>query len=75
MDTKTYRTFGENLYAQRMKRNYSQAHLANAANVNVSAVSHYECDRRSPTVKTLVKFCVALGVKPAVLVQVPTDGS
>jgi transcriptional regulator with XRE-family HTH domain len=58
-------TFGARLRKLREARGLTQQQVANMAEMQSSAVSHFEVDERSPSLTNLVRLLVALRAKPA----------
>lgn len=57
----------------RERQGKSQSDVAKASGLQVSAVSHFECGRRVPTLANLVKMADALGVSlDALAGRIPT---
>ena len=61
-------TFGERLRKARYKTGMSQADVAKLADMEPSAISHYEKDRRRPSLENLRLLCHALNVSADYLV-------
>lgn len=40
----------------------TQLDLSKLSKINVMAISHFECDRREPRVKNLIRLCDVLGL-------------
>ncbi len=57
--------FGDNLRAERDKRAWTQAKLAERADVDQTFISGIERGVRNPTVITIAKLAKALGVSAA----------
>jgi transcriptional regulator with XRE-family HTH domain len=45
-------------------RRWTQADLAERSGFKVTAISHFECGQRSPSLKNFVRLCKALNLKP-----------
>lgn len=54
--------FGENLRLERLANDWTQDNLAEWSGLPVSAISHFECGRRSPSLDNLRRLCRALNV-------------
>ncbi len=52
--------FQDRLKYTRVKRRFSQVELARISGLQPSAISHYECGRRSPSMENLARLCNAL---------------
>ncbi|MED1302979.1 MerR family transcriptional regulator [[Bacillus thuringiensis] serovar konkukian] len=68
-------TLGERIKSIRMKKNISQKELAEALNVNRSAISLYETNRKSPSRENTYKIATVLGVSIDYLLGLQTDSS
>lgn len=66
-------TLGERIKSIRMKKNISQKELAEALNVNRSAISLYETNRKSPSRENTYKIATVLGVSIDYLLGLQTD--
>ena len=55
-------TIGERIYKARMTIGISQAQFSKLCGWHPSKISHLECDRRAPSVRTLVELSMHLGV-------------
>ena len=59
-------SIGENIKRLRelnqVTRSMSQSELAKKVGLEPSAISHFECNRRTPCVRNLIKLANALGV-------------
>lgn len=55
-------TFGKRLEECRKRVLMDQDEFADSIGVTRAAVSHYECDRRQPSLETLVAMSDVLGV-------------
>lgn len=58
------RKFAKNLYVWRTQRRMSQEVLAKACGLRNTHISHFECGRRSPSLKNFAKLCNALNIDP-----------
>ena len=56
------KTLGERLKEARDSWDWTQAQLSEASGINSMAISHFEKDRRVPTIRNAIKLCNALGV-------------
>ena len=56
-----------NLKKIREEKNSSQLELAHRAGISQNMVTYIETGKRSPTLQTLIKLCVALEVSPSKL--------
>lgn len=61
--------FGEKLRELRLAAGFSQEELAHQAGVDRTYVSSCERGRRNLTLEAMVKFAIALEVKPSVLLS------
>ncbi|MEO8363032.1 MAG: helix-turn-helix transcriptional regulator [Ilumatobacteraceae bacterium] len=59
----------ERLFQFRQKNELSQARLAELAGVDRKTINRIENGHFSPALDTIVRLCVALGVKPADLLR------
>lgn len=59
---KPARTFGECLTLARLRRDLSADQLAKMSGVDVSQISHYECDRREPSADNIRRLAKALDI-------------
>ncbi len=59
----------ERLYQFRQENELSQARLAEIAGVDRKTINRIENGHFSPALDTIVRLCVALGVKPADLLR------
>ncbi|MFA5775832.1 MAG: helix-turn-helix transcriptional regulator, partial [Ilumatobacteraceae bacterium] len=59
----------ERLYQFRQQNELSQARLAEIAGVDRKTINRIENGHFSPALDTIVRLCVALGVKPADLLR------
>ncbi|MES1053452.1 helix-turn-helix transcriptional regulator [Bacillus thuringiensis] len=66
-------TLGDRIKSIRTKKNISQKELADALNVNRSAISLYETNRKSPSRETTYKIATVLGVSIDYLLGLQTD--
>lgn len=66
-------TLGERIKSIRTKKNISQKELAEALNVNRSAISLYETNRKSPSRENTYKIATVLGVSIDYLLGMQTD--
>lgn len=55
-------TLGQRLRKKREEQNFSQGGLSDASGVHYMAISHFECDRRIPSIRNAVKLCEALDI-------------
>lgn len=55
-------TLGQRLREQRESMGWTQTDVAKLSGINSMAVSHFECDRREPSIRNAVKLCKALNV-------------
>lgn len=55
-------TLGQRLKQARESWDLTQAELSRESKINVMAISHFECDRREPRIKNLIRLCNVLGV-------------
>lgn len=53
-------SLGRNLRAARVSRGWTQEELAARVGLPAMQISHYECDRRAPSLDNLRKLCKAL---------------
>ena len=51
-----------NIREERERQGMTQSDLAAASGIKVSAISHFECGRRTPTIHNLIKVADALCV-------------
>lgn len=58
------KTFGTRLRELRELRGMSRADLAEAAGMEPSAISHWETDRREPTLSNMLRLADALRLTP-----------
>lgn len=56
--------FGFSLKVERMKKNYTQANLAELMNSNVRYITNIECGKQNVTIKTIHKIATALDIEP-----------
>jgi transcriptional regulator with XRE-family HTH domain len=68
-------TLGDRIKFIRTKKNISQQELADILNVNRSAISLYETNRKSPSRENTYKIATALGVSIDYLLGLQTDPS
>ncbi|WP_417825309.1 helix-turn-helix domain-containing protein [Thalassospira povalilytica] len=54
-------TVGDNLRKLRCEMNLSQSDLAKASGLPPAQISHFECGRRDPSLKSIRKMQAALG--------------
>lgn len=54
-------SLGERLKQHRLGMNWTQRDLQQASGVNYMQISHFESDRRMPTIQNAIKLCKALG--------------
>lgn len=52
--------FPERLRSTRESRGFTQEQLADKSNLQTSAISHFECGRRMPSLANFVALCDAL---------------
>jgi transcriptional regulator with XRE-family HTH domain len=57
------RTVANHIYYWRHMRGLNQAELAELTGLKASAISHFECCRRMPSIQNFYKICRALRVK------------
>lgn len=57
--------FGKRLRKAREERGLDQSQLARHVGLKPSAISHFECARRMPTIETMMCIAEALKVSPA----------
>lgn len=55
--------FGFNVKVERMKKDYTQAYLAEIMNCNDRYITNIENGRQNVTIKTIYKIAKALGVE------------
>ena len=60
---------GKAIRTYRLSQEMSQADLAKATGLLPSAISHFECGRRTPSLKNFCKLCKALEVPPSILLN------
>lgn len=60
--------FSERLKALREDKGFTQKHLAEALNITVSAISHYEIGTREPSIDILIRMAEILNVSVDYLV-------
>lgn len=65
--------FGRNIRKLRLKKNWSQEQLADAAGLHRTYVSEIERGERNPTITVIEKFGLALEVRPEVLFKADED--
>ena len=58
---------GKKLKEAREKKGMSQADVGRVSGIHMGAITHFENDRRQPTIQTLAKLCKALGADANVL--------
>lgn len=56
------RTFGARLRDARLRRQMTQEDVARVSGLTQYAVSHFECDRRAPSIHNLTALCQAIMV-------------
>ena len=71
--TKDRSTFALNLIRYRKRRGFSQGDLANASQISRRMIAHYETHATEPPIEKIVTLAKALGIKPAQLLEDPTD--
>lgn len=65
---KILRTFGDRLKYSRLNfgiaatTELTQQELSKLSGINSMHISHFECNRRQPSIKNLIKLCKALHV-------------
>ena len=64
---------GDMIYDLRMSKNFSQEHVATAANVSRQTVSKWESNRSQPKSQNLMELCKALNVDMSYFDSKPTD--
>jgi transcriptional regulator with XRE-family HTH domain len=69
------RILGQNVRRERKRLGKSQEELALDAGMKRSYLSDLERGTRNPSVKALARLALALGVEPALLVQLPSRES
>lgn len=57
--------FGRRLKQGRKIRKFSQSELAKKTGLQPSAISHFENNRRNPSLKNLCLICSALNIAPS----------
>ena len=62
-------SIGENIRRQRKSLNFTQQELADNIGVKRAVISKYEIGHISPTIKTVSKIAVAVGVTAAALIE------
>ena len=60
---------GKAVKAYRQAKGMSQTDLAKATGLLPSAISHFECGRRKPSIDNFCKLCIALEVPPSILLN------
>jgi len=55
-------TIGERLRSARENEGLSQSQVAGLCSLNPSSISFFECDKRTPVARTIVKLAEALNV-------------
>jgi len=60
---------GQKIYLLRLQRGITQAQLGSRTGISQANLSNIERGKRDLTVSTLVRICLALGVKPASLFE------
>ena len=65
-------TLGQRLRTARERNGWSQAQVAAWTGIDPSQLSHYEADRREPTVQNVRRLCEGLRVKSDWLLDVAT---
>jgi transcriptional regulator with XRE-family HTH domain len=53
----------------REERNLSQLDLSLSSGVSQNMITYIETGKRTPTLKTLIKLCLALGISPVKLFE------
>ena len=61
--------FGELIRSLRKKRGISQLHLSEVAGLDRTYISMLECNKKSPTLSTLIKIAEALEIKPSEILK------
>jgi transcriptional regulator with XRE-family HTH domain len=61
--------FGERIRALRLKKGWTQEHLAERAELNSVQVSHIERGANEPKLTTILRLAKALGIAPAELLK------
>ena len=69
---RTLTAFGRNVARRRADRGFSQDKLAELADLDRTYLSGIERGVRNPGIKTVLKLCKALGVRPDELCEVLT---
>jgi transcriptional regulator with XRE-family HTH domain len=64
---------GENMRKLRVRRGWSQEHLAEVSGLHRTYISGVERGVRNPTLSIIVQIAAALKVTPAVLLSEKTD--
>lgn len=67
--------FAKNLKKYRNKKGLSQSALAKAINIDRTAISNFENNKREPTISTLIKICQVLEIDFTDLLGPMTNGS
>lgn len=62
MPRSTEHRFEQRLKIARSLKRWAQSDLADATGFAVSAISHFECGRRAPSLASLARLADALGV-------------
>jgi len=65
-----YKTFGLRLHDLRQALGLTQEEVGNRCNLTGAAISHFEADRRDPSLKNIRKICKGLGCNPNMLIDV-----
>jgi transcriptional regulator with XRE-family HTH domain len=55
-------TLGTRIRKLREAQKFTQKHLAKLLDVSLASLSYYECDRRQPTLETLIRMATIFGV-------------
>jgi len=63
----------QRLSSARLERGWTQQELANKTGLKVSAVSHFECGKRTPCTRNLRSICIALRVSANWLLDIEED--
>ena len=66
-------TFGQRVYAQRLKQSLKQEALANDAEISPTTLKNIEADKISPRLDTALKIAKALGCPLSVLLGETCD--
>ncbi|WP_449123652.1 helix-turn-helix domain-containing protein [Pseudomonas sp. MPG01] len=63
-DDEIYKAFGQRLREIRLSRSLSQEELSSRADLDRTYVSGCERGKRNPSLKTIIRLAIALGVDP-----------